>query len=101
MAYCKNCGQEIHNDAVICPHCGVAQKELSTTGTGPNDVGGIGWGLLGFCVPVAGLVLYLIWKDDKPLNAKAAGIGALASVGVAILVYIIYFVFIISILGAY
>lgn len=25
--YCKNCGQEIDEKAVICPHCGVAVKE--------------------------------------------------------------------------
>ena len=24
--FCKNCGQEIDDKAVVCPHCGVAQK---------------------------------------------------------------------------
>lgn len=24
--YCKNCGKEIDDNAVICPHCGVQQK---------------------------------------------------------------------------
>ncbi len=97
MAYCKNCGQEINDRAIVCPACGVQQKPMSASTT--NDVGGFGWGLLGFCVPVAGLILYLVWKDERPLNAKAAGIGALVSVGVSILFYIIYFVIIVAALG--
>ena len=67
MAFCRNCGQEIHDNAVICNHCGVAQ----TTVPGQVDNGGFGWGLLGCCIPVAGLVLFLIWKDNKPKTAKA------------------------------
>ena len=27
MAFCKNCGKEIDDNAVVCPHCGVIQKE--------------------------------------------------------------------------
>lgn len=59
----------------------------------PVDNGGFGWGLLGCCVPVAGLVLYLIWKDQKPRTAKAAGIGALVSVAIAVVYYIIIIAF--------
>lgn len=25
--FCKNCGQEIDDKAVICPHCGVSQND--------------------------------------------------------------------------
>ena len=28
--FCKNCGQEIDDKAVICPHCGVSQKDDSS-----------------------------------------------------------------------
>ena len=45
-----------------------------------NDNGGFLWGLLGCCIPVVGLILFLVWKDQKPNTAKAAGIGALVSV---------------------
>ena len=57
-----------------------------------SDNGGIGWGLLGCCIPLAGLILFLVWKDTKPKTAKAAGIGALVSVGISILFYIIVIV---------
>lgn len=55
-------------------------------------------GILGCCIPVVGLILWLVWKDSKPNTAKAAGIGALVSVGLAALWYI--FVFALGIGGA-
>lgn len=59
-----------------------------------NDKGGFLWGLLGCCVPIAGLILFLVWKDQKPKTAKAAGIGALVSVILAVVYYIVVFVII-------
>ena len=94
--FCKNCGQEIDDKAVVCPHCGVAQREMSYDTI--KDDGGVGWGILGCCIPVVGLILWLVWKDTKPQTAKAAGIGALVSVGLAALWYI--FVFALGIGGA-
>lgn len=61
-----------------------------------NDNGGFLWGLLGCCIPIVGLILFLVWKDQKPKTAKAAGIGALISVIAMVAFYIIVFV----ILGA-
>jgi hypothetical protein len=53
------------------------------------DNGGFLWGLLGCCVPIAGLVLFLVWKDVKPKTAKAVGIGALVSVCIGVLYYVL------------
>lgn len=85
MAYCKKCGAYIDDEAVICPKCGVSQ----TSSPEVVDNGGFGWGLLGFCIPIVGLILYLVWKDTKPLTSKAAGKGALISVIVGVVFYII------------
>ncbi|MBQ3484859.1 MAG: zinc-ribbon domain-containing protein [Clostridia bacterium] len=90
MAFCKNCGAEIHEEAVICPQCGTAQEKA----TAVNDSGSLGWTALGCCVPVAGLVLFILWKDTQPNNAKKAGLGALLSVIAAVLFFILYFLFI-------
>lgn len=89
MAYCKNCGAPIDDKAVICPSCGVPQTAASPDG------GGFGWGVLGCCIPIVGLVLFLVWKDTKPNSAKAAGIGALVSVGATVLMY-----FLLGVMGA-
>lgn len=87
MAFCRNCGQQIDDRAAVCPHCGVAQENKPQV----VDNGGFGWGVLGCCIPIVGLVLFLVWKDTKPKTAKAAGIGALVSVGIGILYYILMF----------
>lgn len=85
MAYCRKCGHEIDDQAVICPHCGVSQ----TSAPQVVDDGGFGWGLLGCCIPIVGLILFLIWKDTKPKTAKALGIGALVPVIITVAYYII------------
>lgn len=87
MKFCKNCGKELDDAAVVCPGCGVSQTGNSDAV--PVDRGGFLWGLLGFCIPIVGLVLFLVWRDSKPKTAKAAGIGALVSVGCLVLYYVI------------
>ena len=57
--------------------------------TNPEDKGGFLWGLLGCCIPLVGLILFLVWKDNKPKTAKAAGIGAIVGVVVSVLCYIL------------
>ena len=57
-----------------------------------NDNGGFLWGLLGCCIPIVGLILFLVWKDQKPKTVKAAVIGALVSVIIWVIFYVIYFV---------
>lgn len=89
MAYCRNCGARIDDMAVICPACGVAQKAP------PVDNGGFGWTVLGCCIPIVGLILFLVLMDSKPNTAKAAGIGALICVGFSAIYY-----FLIILLGA-
>lgn len=85
MKYCINCGEQIDDRAVICPKCGVAQPGMQTV----VDNGGFGWGLLGFCIPLVGLILFLVWKDTKPRTSKAAGIGALIGFIISVGGYVI------------
>ena len=87
MAFCKNCGAQIDDNAVVCTSCGVAQN----TAPAVVDKGGFGWGVLGCCIPIVGLILFLVWKDTKPKTAKAAGIGALVSVILGAVIYIVTF----------
>ena len=85
MAFCKNCGNPINDQAVICPACGVAQE----TKPAVVDNGGFGWGLLGCCIPIVGLILFLVWKDTKPKTAKSVGTGALVSVIISVVYYLL------------
>lgn len=91
MAFCKNCGKEINEQETFCPNCGTALNSTQAPESQPTvvDNGGIGWGLLGCCIPIVGLILFLVWKDSKPKTSKAAGIGALVGVILAVIYYII------------
>ena len=88
MAYCRKCGAQISDYASVCPECGASQDSGQNT-TPVVDNGGFLWGLLGCCIPIVGLVLFLVWKDTKPRTAKAAGIGALVCVIAYVLLYVL------------
>ena len=77
MKYCAHCGSEIDEKAVICVHCGCPVENHNTPAENPNDTNHVLFGLLGAVVPVAGLILFIIWRNEHPKRAKAAGIGAL------------------------
>lgn len=105
MGYCTNCGKEINDNAPVCVNCGAAQGTAQGASQNyynpdnlnnptyvqpaPEDKGGFLWGLLGCCIPIVGLVLFLVWKDTKPKTAKAAGMGALVSVIIAVIYYVL------------
>jgi|GEM_PF-1336421 Uncharacterized conserved protein, contains FHA domain len=44
-----------------------------------NDKLSIGWGILAFLIPLAGLIMYFVWKDETPSRANAAGIVGIIS----------------------
>ena len=44
---------------------------------GDKTRGSIGYGFLGFFVPIAGFVIFLVWREKEPGNSKVAGIGSL------------------------
>ncbi|AVQ27110.1 hypothetical protein [Fusobacterium ulcerans] len=64
-----------------------------------QDRGGFAWGCLGFCIPIVGLILWLVWRDEKPKTAKAVGIGALVSAIIGAVFVVIYFIFLVFIIG--
>lgn len=77
--YCKKCGKELDDEAKFCPYCGTStrdEKENAQNG----DASSAGLGILCFFLPIAGLILYIVWKDTYPLKAKSCGKGALISV---------------------
>jgi thiol:disulfide interchange protein len=70
--------------------CGFAAEAPADFATGATaapvqEKGNIGWGLLGCCIPLVGLILFLVWRNEKPADAKTAGIGALIGFGLGML----------------
>lgn len=55
-----------------------------------EDKKSFGFALLGFFLPIVGLVLYIVWKDTMPLKASSAGKGALVSAIVSAVLLVLY-----------
>ena len=99
--FCKNCGKEMDDNAQYCPACGSsqAQSQKPVIAPDPNDSGSIGWAFLGFFVPIAGLILYILWARTRPKSGLMAGLGALVNV-IATIVFCIVYGIIIAILAS-
>ena len=94
--YCSKCGAKIQKNSEFCSECGNSVKESTSNEVNTNSGSSIGWGILGFFIPMVGLILFLVWKNDRPSDAKAAGIGALINVvlGIALVILSILMFFI-------
>ncbi|MBQ7010397.1 MAG: zinc ribbon domain-containing protein [Clostridia bacterium] len=90
MPYCSNCGKEVSEVQDVCLNCGHSIKHGQKSAD--SDTGSFLWALLGFFVPIAGFILWGVWKDTCPRSAKKAGVGALVSVICCVLLYVLFLV---------
>lgn len=65
-----------------------------------NEKGNAGWLVLGLFFPLIGLILWLVWKDDKPADSKQAGKGALIGVIVGAVLGVVVGILYGSLLGS-
>lgn len=87
LVKCPECSSEVSEMSVTCPKCGypIRKDVVSIEDSGSN----FGFAVLGFFIPIVGLVLYLVWNKEKPGKAKSAGKGALVSVILWVLFYVL------------
>jgi len=102
MKYCTYCGTQIDDGVQFCPNCGAKQtpssSETENNFFAENAFGGNQQGaprtffandplvtersrgitVLSFIFPIVGLILWLVWKDNKPGKSISASKGALA-----------------------
>ncbi len=80
---------------------GAKSQNVSATQSQQTDSEGstVGWGILGFFIPIVGFILWLLWKDEHPARAKSAGIGCLVSICLGVVGVILYVVLVFVILG--
>ncbi len=110
--YCKTCGKEINDDAVVCPACGCAVKteEAKKSAKNLNVLGLVGfilgvvswllalWGI----VAIAGLVLSIVGLVQ--CVREGGGMKGFAIAGIAVsavsLIYTVYVLIMAAILLA-
>lgn len=75
--FCKNCGSQIDDKAVICPKCGVATGKTSEAA---DDAPNGGFTALSFFFPLIGIILFFYWRNDYPERAGSCINGVLIGV---------------------
>lgn len=99
--YCKYCGKVLDEDSKFCANCGgnVNNDSGSTSADSPSKA----FAVLGFFLPLVGLILYAIYERKQPKRAKSAGKGALVGfitkVVISIIIFVFYIIFVSSVLN--
>ena len=90
--FCPNCGKELSETTNYCPNCGYRiernQNSYSYTSNSMNvmrEKNGSGYGILSFFFPIAGVILYFVWRKSRPEFAKSCLVGFLISLGLSVL----------------
>lgn len=109
--FCPNCGKEI--DSVnYCPHCGAEVSKYTNVSNDDkvydyyepidnteynyhtydnyvqnDDRPSFWFALLSFFIPIAGIILYIIWHKDYPRKAKSCLKGLITSIILSILTF--------------
>lgn len=86
--YCPNCGNQNNINSEVCLYCGTALGKTN----GPennNDKSSAGLNLLSFFIPLIGLILYFVLKNEQPIKAKNCGKSSIIGVVATVILYII------------
>ena len=93
--YCKNCGANLDNQAVVCPYCGVATDNLYAVPVEEPKKEGNGMALAGFIcsffVPLLGWIfggIGLSRAKKREGKGKGFSIAALVIASVMFFVYL-------------
>lgn len=98
--YCAKCGTALVNGK--CPACGRTENPNINLNNNPSvqqpvyvfkeqDSKSAGYSILSFFIPLIGLILYCVWKDQFPIRAKECGKWALINVGISLFLFITIF----------
>ena len=78
--FCQKCGNEVIEDAVVCPSCGCAinKAEPPVDLTGKDKLN-IGLLILSIVIPIVGVILWPVKHKTEPKSAKIYGIAGIAA----------------------
>lgn len=86
--FCAKCGKEISDEAVVCTNCGCAVnggKTISSAAAG-EDIPNGGLNVLGFLIPIVGLIMYCVMHSQTPRKANQIGLFSLIGFIVGLIV---------------
>ena len=100
MPYCSKCGTEVKEEYNMCPNCGNNLNNNVETISNHDKYFGVFSIILGVFMPVIGIILYAVLRNEMPYIAskflKGSKIGFIIF-GVIILCYILLLIFLLLI----
>ena len=92
MKYCRSCGAELVDEAVVCPKCGVATGEMQTEAK-QNTMGIVGLVLCFITGPIIAFIVSLVGYLQGKKNGEkvtCALVGIILSVIEVVFIIILY-----------
>ncbi|MBR4072643.1 MAG: zinc ribbon domain-containing protein [Clostridia bacterium] len=86
--FCRNCGKEIDDNAVICVNCGHAVNNAPAVAAVEDKVS-VGLVILAILIPLFGFIYWPVKSGQTPKRARACGIAAIISFVVSFLFSVI------------
>ena len=100
--YCRKCGKEIDDEAVVCIGCGCAVEETKVNKEDNEPKTGMGV-LMGLFLGIIGLIIGLcLYKPDtiaRKTFMKAWGITFGICAAVSVIIYVVYFFIVLGLMG--
>lgn len=78
MKFCRHCGKEVLDEAVICPGCGCS-TETNNNKVAVYDTVSAGLVVLSVLIPLFGIIYWPVNAKTRPKCAEACGIAAIIS----------------------
>ncbi len=102
--FCKTCGREINDDAVICPNCGCATGKSNspiTTGESKKGIGVLFGFFLGLIGLIIGMCIYKEGTEERKTFMNGWVISFIITMVISVIIGIAYGATIASLLGYY
>lgn len=96
--FCKSCGKEINDQAVVCPYCGVQtgafqnipQQPAQPYAQNDADETNVGLVILSVLIPIVGIILGAVnMSNGKKKSGKAYLLAGIITIAVEIVIGII------------
>ncbi|MBR5439097.1 MAG: zinc ribbon domain-containing protein [Clostridia bacterium] len=87
--FCRTCGKEINDDAIICPNCGCATNKKNTPVSTGESKKGMGL-LLGFFLGLIGLIIGLCIYQPETEERKTFMSGWVTAFVISICISVVF-----------
>lgn len=102
MKYCSKCGNELMDEAIICPKCGCQVAGFSIRSINNSSTNGfaIAGFVCSFFVGILGLIFGILGYSNSNKTGTGRGLS-IAAIAISIISMVLYFVYLIIIIAVY